>query len=180
MSTKFDIYEVAGANDLQVIETTLNRDGSGGGKKALIGFETFEDAEELARIYPNLRVTKFWRKDGYHCWVRSKYGEEYSGYTLTEEDFWDNCRIYTTAELDNFFMEEVAPQLENVRSFEQLEAIVKSERAIYDALKDMEDDELLITDMGEVDRIVSREVMAWSIDTYNYAIGVIEKETNPE
>jgi hypothetical protein len=81
--------------DLEMIETTTGRNGYPQSlKKALIGFQTFEQAQEIEKEYPEVRITTFHKRDGWQLWERnnnttyealknsaSNYGDDYNQFT---------------------------------------------------------------------------------------------------
>ena len=64
------INEIASENGLQVIDTTTGLNGYPQSlKKAIIGFEDFEQAEKLAEEY-HLDIEIFTKRDGWQLWNR--------------------------------------------------------------------------------------------------------------
>lgn len=73
------LENIAYEHGLELIETTSEASGYPRNlKKAIIGFDTFEEAQELADRY-GLTVREFTKRDGWQLWVRGgRMWEEYS------------------------------------------------------------------------------------------------------
>ena len=173
METVFDIYDVALEYGLDVIETTTNGTGYPEDlKKAMIGFEEFEEAEKLANKH-GLRITTFFKKDGWHLWVRTG-NTTYRALHITSADYGDDYNHHYCSDRVRFYEEEVKPCLENFDSLDELEAFIRDKRKLFDKLDDIDDSQLVISYQGNYYETIDINSMAWAFDTKNYVIGVIK------
>ena len=155
-----DLNEIVWGKDLRTIETTNGTNGyPEETKEAIIGFETYEQAQEVAKEY-HMNVEKFFRRDGWGMWQRK--GEAFGPLEISADDFGDDYSQYTKADLRNF--EELKKEVDE----KTLEEIEKSE-----------DDEIVITCEGRYYDTVKQTCMEFSEDSKTYAIGVIYNLYNP-
>lgn len=172
--THTDIYEIAeeGSN-LRVIETTTGANGYPQNLcKAIIGFDTFEEAEALADKY-NMELTMFTQRDGWQLWYRT--GWPISGpIKITDEDYGSDYLIYAKSDMDGL-LQEFKDMIKDCESFEEAEAILELKREIWDRLDDAEDDEYVITNFGKYFDTVKKQTMNHYHDSKHYAVGVIYK-----
>ena len=170
---EFDIYEIASEYGLQVIETTT--EGTGYPKnlrKALIGFDCYEDAKQLADEY-DLRITTFVTHTGWQLWVREK-GTTFSALRISADDYGDDYRAYSCSDAADYFEDEVKPRLSDWANFNDLENFIIEQRQILEKIEDVDDEELVIVNGWRYYDTVKRNAMDWSHDSKHYAVGVIK------
>lgn len=173
METKFDINDIALQYGLKVIETTTNGTGYPESlKKAMVGFDTFEEAETLANKY-GLRITTFFKKDGWRLWVRDS-NTTYRPLCITSSDYGDDYNHYYYGDRAKFYKEEVSPYLDNFKSLDELEAFIRDKRKLYDKLDIIDDSQIVISYLGKYFETIDIKSMVWSFDMKNYVIGVIK------
>ena len=169
---KFDIDEVAYENGLDIIETTTDRGGYPRNlKRAIIGFSTFDEAEALANEY-GLRTTTFEKRDGWQLWVRDN-SRTYSAMEITSDNYGDNYYNYYASDKDSFYEEEVKPRLGDYDDIEELQSFLGDMREIYEEIKAIDENQVVITCEGRYYETIDAKSMSWSHDTKNYEIGVI-------
>lgn len=172
MDQTFNIYDLALEYGLDIIETTINRNGYPESlKKAMIGFENFEEAKLVAEIY-DLRVTTFFKKDGWQLWVRNS-DTTYHPLHITSSDYGDDYKAHYCGDRVRFFEEEIKPCLDNFKSLDDLEAFLRDKRKLYDELDNIDDSQIVISYQDRYFETIDINSMAWSHDTKNYVIGVI-------
>ena len=170
------IGEIASANNLEYIETTPNRTGYPESiRPAIIGFDTFEAAKELADKY-DLSIEKFPKKDGWHLWVRSSHTvwEEFKN---SVEDYGDNYSEYDPTsyeEEEDFISQEVKPALEVQEDFETLEAVLSDYKEIWEEINNCEDGQVVIAHEGRYHEKLQKQSMYFYHDTNHYVIGLIK------
>ena len=87
-----DFYTIAEIENLQVIETTSAMNGYPQSlQKALIGFDSFEDAERIANEY-GLRIELFTKRDGWQLYYRTN-NRAYSAIEVSAEEYGDDYRF---------------------------------------------------------------------------------------
>jgi len=162
-------------NPFKVIETTSERNGYPSNlKKAIIGFDTFEDAKEIADIY-GLSIQYFKKKDGWNLWYRTG-NIAHNPMQNKAEDYGDNYReynpeIYSTIEClyEDDFKELIKS---NDYSFQELKELIKRIENLYENIFYCNDGQIVISD-GYNHNIVDEYTMYWEYDTNHIAIGLI-------
>lgn len=168
-----DLAEIASENGLQLIETTVNMTGYPEGlQKAIIGFDTFEQAEELAKEN-GLSIEIFQQHDGWDLWYRvgGPVGEPFR---RSAEDFGDDYSEFSKKDLDGFYENEVKPMVSDFEDFDSLRSFLNMEEKIKDEIEEAEDDEIVITCCGEYYDTIKERPMAYHLDAHSYAIGLID------
>lgn len=174
---EISLDDIASECDLELIETTSSGNGYPSDLKcAIIGFDTFEQAQELADKH-NLDIEIFTKKDGWQLWRRTNnwankafensaddYGDDYSQFNggMSEEDF---------------FEQEVEPIISdnNFATFEELKDFIETKEIIYQEIENAEDDELVITNCGMYYETIKAKSMRFYNDTNHSVIGLIRK-----
>lgn len=170
-----DLSRLAEAHGLKYIETTTARNGYPEKiRGAIIGFESFEEAEELAKEW-GLRIAYFTRKDGWQLWTRSK-GIANRAFELTGEHFGNNCSHYTKYDEEFFYEREIEPFLGEFNHIRNLKDFIEQREAVSDAINELEQGELLIVRDGYPLYVVQEKAMSYYSDTWTYTIGVDDEE----
>lgn len=174
METILDKREIAEIYDLKYIETTSDGNGYPSNiKGAIIGFETFEQAQELAEI-TRLEIQIFSKKDGWSLWYRTGH-TAFTTFENSARDFGDNyTEVYAKSE-EEFITEEVSPFLEDneFTSFDEIEEFLKSKKELWEAIEDAEEDEIVIAHEGRFYETIKGKSMSFSHDTKTSTIGLI-------
>lgn len=172
-----DLNIIAQENNLECINTTSERSGYPRNvKDAIIGFESFNQAEALAELH-NLEITIFEKKDGWDLWFRTGAGT-YEPFSNGSEDYGDNYFEIQKMDEDTFIENEVKFFFEdenNLDSFERIEAFLKNKKEIWDEVEKMDDDEIVITFEGNYYETIKKSSMYFYHDTNHFAIGLQNK-----
>ncbi|WP_297273926.1 hypothetical protein [uncultured Bacteroides sp.] len=167
-----DFYTIAEIENLQVIETTSAMNGYPQSlKKALIGFQSFEEAERIASEY-GLSIEIFTKRDGWQLYYRTN-NRAYSAIEISAEDYGDAYRAFTASDYDDFYENEVQDMIGEFESFEDVESFLKSQKKIYEAIENLEDDEMVLTCQGKYYDTVKQYTMCHYYDTKTTIIGLI-------
>jgi len=172
-----NIHDIAYQNGLTVIETTTNYTGYPENlRPAIIGFKTFEEAQELAKSH-GLNVCTFYKKNGWELWYRNG-NNTYEPLKPNAEDFGDNFKIYygtNYKDFDDFYNQEGSFIKDNINnlSFEELQIHLNKLKEVYNEIEFHEQDDLLITD-GILFYNFKREVTEYYYDSKTYVIGIIQ------
>lgn len=167
-----DIRMLAVELDLGYIETTTGTNGYPKNlKPALVGFETFEQAQEIADTY-NLSIESFESKDGWRLWTRNNR-TMYEPYNNSAEDYGDNYNDLWKMDEEEFYEAEVEPILENFDNLTDLKNFIKEKEEIFEEMEKMSDEEIIITHEGRYYETIKKQSMSWSHDTRHYIIGLI-------
>lgn len=167
-----DFYTIAEIENLQVIETTSAMNGYPQSlKKALIGFQSFEEAERIASEY-GLSIEIFTKRDGWQLYYRTN-NRAYSAIEVSAEDYGDDYRSFTASDYEDFYENEVQDMIGEFESFEDVESFLKSQKKIYEAIENLEDDEMVLTCQGKYYDTVKQYTMCHYYDTKMTIIGLI-------
>ena len=170
---KKDLAEIASENGLQLIETTASRTGYPEClQKAIIGFDTFEQAEKLAKEN-GLSIEIFQQHDGWNLWYRTGC-TAYDPFTRSAEDFGDDYSEFSKEDLEDFYENEVQPMVSDFESFDALRSFLDQKEKIKNEIEDAEDDEIVITYCGEYYDTIKERTMSYNYDSHSYAIGLID------
>jgi hypothetical protein len=173
---KINIKEFSEIHNLDVIETTIGSNGYPEHlKDALIGFENFSQAKEIAEEY-GFKIEAFHKKDGWALWERNN-NTRYEAFKNDSSDFGDDYHEYNMDSFDDeadFISEEIEPFFESFKSFDDVEQFLESKKELWEKIQECEDDEVVITSSGRYFDTIKTTSMAFSHDTHNYVIGLIE------
>ncbi|MGL5713279.1 MAG: hypothetical protein ACRCX2_09690 [Paraclostridium sp.] len=170
------LQKIAERHGLEIIETTDRSNGYPSNLKgAIIGFESFKQAEEIAEKY-NLEITSFHKKDGWNFYYRTG-ANMYKAFTNSCEDYGDNYSEVEKMGEEDFIDREVLHFFSGnvIESFEQIESFLSSKKEIWEEVNKMEDDEIVITHEGNYYETIKKESMYFYHDTKYIVIGVQEK-----
>lgn len=167
-----DFYTIAEIENLQVIETTSAMNGYPQSiKKALIGFDSFEQAEKVAEEY-GLSIEYFTKHDGWQLYYRTN-DRAYSAIEVSADEYGDDYRAFTSSDYEGFYENEVKGMAGEFNSFEEVEEFLNTKKRIYEAIEELEDDEMVLTCQGEYYDTVKRSTMSHYYDTKTTVIGLI-------
>lgn len=168
-----DLLEtIAYENSLEYIETTTGMNGYPQCiRGAIIGFETFEEAEKIAKEH-GLRITTFFKRDGWQLYGRNG-NTTWEPLKITSSDYGDDCNHYDSDDAENFFEEHVAPMLGEFNNFDDLQEFIDGHKEIYEELQSIDETQLVITYMGHYHETIDKESMQWNNDSKTWVIGVM-------
>ena len=168
------LESIAYEHGLDLIETTSDASGYPRDLKyAIIGFETFDEAQELADRY-GLTVREFTRRDGWQLWVRGgrMFGEY--DYEKVMREGYPNEVVRTYRHTDaNDVISDLRERLQYA-SIRDMKIMIENAEQILDELENCQLDEFIVTCTGEYDGTYRRNVMSYSYDSSRYAIGIAE------
>lgn len=163
--------ELASEYNLHFVETTSARNGYPENlATALVGFNSFEDAEKFAKEH-GLDTWLLHKRDGWELWNRVH--SVYEPMSITCEDYGDNYNLYMPSSLENYFEDEIKPCLENFDNIEDMRNFLDNQEEIMDELEQCDEDEAVITYCGSFYETIKLHPMEWEHDTHNYIIGVM-------
>ena len=161
------------ANEFTLIETTSEANGYPRNlRKAIIGFESYEQAEELAEKH-GLSIEMFERRDGWDLWTRRdsifKAFDMASIYSEEGYDFYKKISFEDFCEHEN-----VSSSLKECEDFDEMLAWVESFKELFEEIEDLKEGEILIKDNYNNTFVSKEYTMAYSYDSHQYAIGLID------
>jgi hypothetical protein len=165
---------IAYEHGLDLIETTSDGNGYPRDLKyAVIGFETFDEAQELADRY-GLTVREFKKKDGWQLWVRGgrTWGEYDYEQVMSEGYINENVKTYRHTDAESV-MSDLREQLQYA-SLCDMKTLIENAEEVLEKLDDCQPDEFIVTCCGEYDATYLRKTMCYSYDSSCYAIGIAE------
>lgn len=173
--SKDSLESIAYENGLQYIETTTGMNGYPQCiRGAIIGFETFEEAEKLAKEH-GLVIRTFFKRDGWQLYQRDS-NTTYRALHITASDYGDDYSQLETSDSRDFFENEVKPFLEDMESFDDLKTFISRKEELFEKLEDIDDGQIVITRCGDYYETIDRELMEWNNDSKTWVIGIMEDE----
>lgn len=173
MSTSRDSLEyIAYQNGLELIETTSERNGYPSHlKHAIIGFDSFEQAEKFANEN-DLQIEFFKKRDGWQLYYRTG-NTAYEPIEISADDFGDNFSSFSNSDLDDYYENEIKPFLDGFENMEDLETFIETQKEIIEKIEDADNDEIVITNYGKYYDTFKKHSMSFSFDTHTTVIGLI-------
>jgi hypothetical protein len=157
---------------LDMIETTTGRNGYPQDlKKALIGFDNFEQCKDIADEF-GARITTFHKRDGWQLWERTN-NETYEPFENSADDYGDDFMTFTKDDEDDFFENEVKELLDNYDDFDSMREFLDMKEEVLNEIKMMDDDEIVVTHCGGYYETIKKVSMSFYHDTHHYVIGII-------
>ena len=172
-----DLREIADLNALQIIETTPERNGYPSNlMPAIIGFDTFEEAQGLADEH-GLSVEVFEKKDGWSLWYRTG-NKMYEAFKNNADDYGDNYSEYDGRSMDEevFLQDEVLEWLSDFTNFEELQSFIEAKKEVFEEIEKAEAHQKVITYMGNYYETIDAESMYFRHDTNHHVIGLINRD----
>ena len=121
-----------------------------------------------------MSVEVFIKRDGNDFWFRTG-NKAYEAFERESADYGEDCTTYTKEDAEKYYANEIEGMLSEFEDLDELSAFVDSHKAIYSALKNLKDGELLIVCDGEVCDTVQQTTMSYNNDSRMYAIGLINR-----
>lgn len=173
------INEIASENDLQVITTTTALNGYPQAlKKAIIGFEDFEQAEKLAEEY-HLDIEIFTKRDGWDLWSRDNK-HTYDAFERSASDYGENYQQFEADMSQDDFLQQIGAAdfiqglAEEEDGLDKIEDYIKDLRNLYNEIEIADDDEIVIAEGDTYVETIKVKTMQYSYDTKHYVIGLID------
>lgn len=166
---------IAEENSLELIETTTGRNGYPQNLRyAIIGFETFEEAKELAEKH-GLRITTFYKRDGWQLYQRDN-NTTWQPLRITSYDYGDGYHHFTNGISQEDFVEEFLLPNISATTFDDIKKIIQVYEELFNKISEAEDDEIVIACFFEYVETIKKELMSWSHDSKTWVIGVINDD----
>lgn len=159
-------------SNLSSIETTTGANGYPRDlRKALIGFQSMEEAKTLADECGG-EVYEFVRRDGWTLWLRRQcVGAAYDSLDMVDGD---NYEIYFRDTMQDWFHDFKRDELDAAKTADDFEDACARFTEIKEAFDGMDDDDFLLIQCGRLHDVRHREeVMGYADDSKHYAIGVL-------
>ena len=142
-----DLESIAEENGLELIDTTSAMNGYPQClKRAVIGFDTFQEADKLAKEN-GLSIEIFPKRDGWNLWY-STGDKAWEPFERSADEYGDNYRGFSNEDLEDFYENEVLPFVSDFNDFASLRSFLDNKEKIHDKIEEADDDELVITSEG--------------------------------
>ena len=169
-----DLQSIAEENGLEVIVTTSARNGYPQRlQRAIIGFDTFEDAEKLANEN-GLSIETFSKHDGWSLWYRTG-NHALAPFERDGAEYGDEYRQYTKEDLDGFYANEVLPSVCAFDDFVSLRCFLNIMEEIRDKIEEADDNEIILATSGGYYDTIEKTTMWYRYDTHQFIIGLIDR-----
>lgn len=170
-----DLYQISESTNLDLVELTTGSNGYPSNiSKALdaSSLENFTEVQEIAQKY-DLEIITIHQKNGWHFW--ENLGWTKKPISVDSSDFGDNYSEIPLMDEEDFIENEVKPLLEAAESFEEIQTILDCKQKIWEQVKILEENEIVITHEGNYYETFQKETLSFSEDTHNWKIALIEK-----
>lgn len=168
----FDFINLAAENGLNLIETTSEQSGYPRNIiKAIIGFDTFEEAQEMAKEN-ELEIEVFTKRDGWQLWARTG-SRAWGALERTADDFGDDYMMWSKEDAQAFYEQEIQAFIDEDDTFEGSDDF-ESRMGVYEDIKQLADNKAVITCCGDYYDTIDKVTMEYEYDTRHYAIGLID------
>lgn len=170
-----DLDYIAEGNGLKLISTTSALNGYPQQlQQAVIGFETFEQAEMLAEEN-GLSIEIFTKRDGWGIWYRTG-NHAWGPFERSAEEYGDDYRQYSRDDLEDFYEREVKPTVDSFDDFASLREYLDKMEELRDKIEDADDDELVLAACYGYYDTIKKTSMSYCYDTRHFAIGLIDRQ----
>ena len=137
----------------------------------IIGFESFQQAKEVANKYGG-EVVSLHRRDGWELWQsQSPAWEAYDIERIYQEQ--EGCQIYDSGMTEEQFIEEesVADMVADMDSIDAIAKYVAHIKELWQQIETLDDSQFLAVGNGWTE-MHDKTGMSYYDDTHHYAIGV--------
>ena len=167
-----NLIEIAYERGLEVVETTQGMNGYPQGLgKAVIGFETFEEAQEVAREAGG-EVVDLSRRDGWQFWKNN--GRVWKEWEMNAEDYGDDYECVTDWkdwwEDEREIMSEIMKEMETP---DDLTLLTDRVWKIYNEINNLGDNEQVLLCRGEYYDTIPMKTLRYHIDVWSHEIAVV-------
>ena len=168
------IDDIADENDLEVVETTSQRNGYPSNLcKAVVGFKSFEDAERFASEND---LTLIWidARDGWQLWHRGDTASE--PMKITSDDFGDDFNFeYDRDDFMKRAHDVVADMAYQGEEFDDIRAYMEKAEKVADAIENMEESQVVVTYQGEYYYTIEMRPIYFSYDGHITQLAAIKQ-----
>lgn len=118
-----NIEDIAAVNGLELIDTTNSINGYPMNlQRVIIGFDSFEQAEKLAKEY-GLSIEYFTKRDGWSLWFRLGR-KAFEPFERSAEEYGDDYCGFSKEDLEDFYENEVLPFVSDFNDFASLRSFL--------------------------------------------------------
>ena len=166
------LMEIAYERGLEVVETTKGMNGYPQGLgKAVIGFETFEEAEEVASESGG-EVVDLIRRDGWQFWKNN--GRVWKEWEMQAEDYGDDYECVT--DWKDWWEDEreiLSETMKETETPDDLTLMTDRVWKIYNEINNLGDNEQVLLCCGEYYNTIPVKTLRYHIDVWSHEIAVV-------
>lgn len=166
------LMEIAYERGLEVVETTKGMNGYPQGLgKAVIGFETFEEAQEVARESGG-EVVDLSRRDGWQFWKNN--GRVWKEWEMQAEDYGDDYECVT--DWKDWWEDEreiLSETMKEMETPDDLTLMTDRVWKIYNEINNLGDNEQVLLCCGEYYNTIPVKTLRYHIDVWSHEIAVV-------
>ena len=156
---------------LTIIETTSEGNGYPSNlKKAVTGFEDFEEAENFAKENGG-EIIELKRKAGQQLWSRGSRAFEPFYMSKVYDD--DPCYEMYFCGDEEKFTDNVKEKIAEMNDFALIQSFVEDSTEIWDEFCTLGENEFILVKDGQFEDVIEEEKMFYEYDSTYYRIAVI-------
>lgn len=162
--TREQCYDLAEQLGLDIVSITEASNGYPQNVQlALIGFDNFEQAEEVARAH-DLSIVSLYKRDGWNLWADQ--GAACGPIELSAEDYGDDYISFNSSWTEEDLADDLRGAIDGIEELDDIFTIVDFYKKIKEQLDDISEAEQVIARMYDADsiEIIKKEVMSWHDD----------------
>lgn len=157
----YDLAEQLGLDIVSVTESSNSYPKNV--RLALIGFDNFEQAEDVANAN-DLTIVGLYKRDGWNIWAEQ--GAACAPIKLGAEDYGDDYMSFDSSCDEDDITDDLRRAIDDIEELDGIFTIVDFYKKIKEELDDISEDEQVIARMYDADSIevIKKEVMSWHDD----------------
>lgn len=170
--TRENCYDLAEQLGLDIVSVTSASNGYPQNVQlALIGFDNFEQAEDVANAN-GLTIVSLYKRDGWNLWAEQ--GAACGPIKLSAEDYGCDYMSCDSSCDEDDITDDLRGAIDGIEELDGIFAIVDFYKKIKEELDDISEDEQVIARMYDADSIevIKKEVMSWHDDANSSTIAI--------
>lgn len=166
-----DILDRAEELGYEIIETTSEGNGYPSNlKKAVVGFENFEDAENFVKENGG-EIIELKLKAGQRLWSRG--GRAFESFNMHNVYDNDPCYEMYFCGDEERFTDNIKEQIAELNDFALIQSFIEEKAEIWEQFSMLGEEEFILVKDGIFEDVIEKERMDYEYDSTYYAIGVI-------
>ncbi len=170
--TREKSYDLAEQLGLDIVSVTESSNGYPQNVQlALIGFDTFEQAEDVANAN-GLTIVSLYRRDGWNLWAEQ--GAAWGPIKLGAEDYGCDYMSFDSSWDEDDLADDLHRAIDGIEDLDGIFAVVDFYKKLKEELDDVSEDEQVIARMYDADtiKVIKKEVMSWHDDANSSTIAI--------
>ena len=170
--TREKCYDLAEQLCLDIVSVTEESNGYPHNVQlALIGFDNFEQAEDVANAN-DLTIVSLYKRDVWKLW--SEQGAAWGPIKLGAEDYGDDYISFDSSWDEEDLTDDLRRAIDGIEELDDIFTIVDFYKKFKEELDDTSYDEQVIARMYDADTIevIKKEVMSWHDDANSSTIAI--------